>query len=142
MKFARNLNGRRFTPAREAKVRPQKRANYHGGIANWCRNIARLGNKLHLCCGASVFEVSESKITECPLFKQNAKFCFWASVAQGGGLSECIVGSHDCTKDKHGNRLGTLEALVLTWWYSGTNIYWMVMKVTNKMQLYRLIYYS
>ena len=124
MKFPRNLKGRRIASVIEAKVRPLKRTHCHEGSANRCRNSARLGNKLHLCCGASVFEVSESKVIDvrCTNITPNS-----VSGLKHHKSADCrnafLAHMTVPREDKQGNRLNTLEASVLTWWYSDTNIY-------------------
>jgi len=125
MKFHRNLKGRRVTSVTEAKVGLLKRAHCHGGQCkpNRCRNGGRLGKKLLLRRCASLFEVSESEVTDvrCTNITHNS----------ASGLQQKSVKCRNTLlarmtvplEDKHGNRLDTLETSLLTWWYSDTYIY-------------------
>ena len=85
-----------------------------GGSANRCRNGGRLGNKLHVRCCASVFEVSESEVADvrCTNIAPNS-----ASGLQQHKSVNCrnalLARMTVPVEDKHGNRLDTLHACLL-----------------------------
>ena len=76
-----------------------------------------MGKKLHLRCCGSVFEVGESEFTDvrCTNIAQNSASGLQQKSEKFRNAMLALMTVP--VEDKHGNRLYTLEASLLTWWY-------------------------